>query len=1585
MRLTTTGVTSSEDTLKVGAVLAGCGLDVLASVLLNLVTKNTSLRSEETHSKQDEVSREELLRALDLLHVPATTGRLGPLNTDGVDALDLARAIVHELLGHDAVLTRVLASVLANLSVTVVNAVNARPLRPRVVVGTLRRRLGQKLEVGDRLSTVTERGSDTIVTSVTTTNDNNVLVLGRDVSVVTKLGVEKRLGVLVKELHSVVNTLELAALDREVTSNSSTSCNNNNVMAGPKVAERWMTLLTNCNTGLEDDTLVRHEIGTALDNTLVELHVGNTVHEETTQAVSSLIDSDKVTSAVELVSSSQTSRAGSNDRDSLASADLRRLRNHPTLLETPINDSTLDRFDADRVFVDTQNTSTLARSRADTAGELGEVVASLGLTERNTTIHATSRLVFELILVKTRAKLSPVLKTGVDRSVLLLTTLVHFETSGLVKDKGTLLLCCVVANSLLEILKLSSLLGLLVLDARDGRQVVFGTLSLGSLGCFFQENTLVVNRENLDESRKSSVKVDENASGALGASVVMVILNETANESNLSRVLKTAGLNHLTVELGVEIAVYIQDVGNTTRHTSCKVATSRSKNNDATTSHVLTTVVTDTLDNGGGTGVSDGETFSSNTTEEASTSSSTVQTSVTNENVLLRLEDSRAGRVDDQSTTRQALADVIVGITLKLKCDTRSEESTERLASRALDINMNSVHGQSSLAVSLGNVVREGGTHRSVSVDNVTLDSGWKALVESQLGLGDQLVVKSDVKLVVLLSDIEGGNARSELVSRGQEKRQVDVGCLVSSKVIAHLENLYMSNHLIDGTEAKLGHNGSKLVGDIVEEVDDMLGGASELLSELRVLSSDTNGAGVQVTLSHKDAAHGNKRSSGKAPFLGTKQTSKGNITTSLELSISLDNDTTTKIVQDQGLMSLSQTQLPRKTSILDASPSRSTGTTIVTRDQDVVGLRLGDTRGDDTDTNLRDKLDRDSRSGAGALQIVDQLLEILDGVNIVVRRGRDKTDTRGRVTGASNGLGHLVTRKLTTLTGLGTLSHLNLKLIRVGKVGRSDTESTRSDLLDGRTHGITVGHTLRSLRVLTTLTSVRLSTQSVHGNSQGRVRLHRDGTVRHGTGTEPANDISPRLNLINGDRSAVLKLKVQKTTESTVLDLFILGSGVGLVRLIVLGADSVLDIGDRGRVVDVRLTTVTPVVLARLRKTRGANAGSGRETSLVESESILSNELKGHTLDTRSSAPEASLNNSLIETKDLKDLSTLVGVDSISTVTEEDTHVMDLTSLSSLNNKSSHGSPLVADKVMVNHGRSQNSRNGYSVSRGVTIRQNNNTVPSLDGGRGLVADLVEMLDVALNSLVLGESQINSLDSPLGVLVGHVLDGIKLLDREDRTRKQETATLGGSFLLVGRHWSEQQADLLVSVAVGVEQRVRLDSLVIKLGRKIQSPLHDLNDLGQSNQLTIEPCSEIISARNSLLQFLVINDATSLCVDQQHTTRLKTALLDDTLRLNWNGSNLGSADDTIVVHDVETARSETVSVKVGTTVSTVSECEQSRAIPRLHLASSPLVECSLLGVHVLVTLPSFRNHEHNSLRKREDTVDGQKLENVVESS
>jgi len=181
-RLTTATITSGEDTGEVGVVLARRSLDVLASILLNLIAEDTSLRAKETHGEHDNVSGEELLAALDLLHVPTARSALGPLNADSVDTLDLASAIVDKVLRKDAVLTRVLAHVGLDLRVTVVDTVDARPLRPGVVTSTLSRRLRKQLKVDNGLGTVTDGSTDTIVTSITTTNDNNVLVLGRDVS-----------------------------------------------------------------------------------------------------------------------------------------------------------------------------------------------------------------------------------------------------------------------------------------------------------------------------------------------------------------------------------------------------------------------------------------------------------------------------------------------------------------------------------------------------------------------------------------------------------------------------------------------------------------------------------------------------------------------------------------------------------------------------------------------------------------------------------------------------------------------------------------------------------------------------------------------------------------------------------------------------------------------------------------------------------------------------------------------------------------------------------------------------------------------------------------------------------------------------------------------------------------------------------------------------------------------------------------------------------------------------------------------------------------------------------------------------------
>ena len=62
----------------------------------------------------------------------------------------------------------------------------------------------------------------------------------------------------------------------------------------------------------------------------------------------------------------------------------------------------------------------------------------------------------------------------------------------------------------------------------------------------------------------------------------------------------------------------------------------------------------------------------------------------------------------------------------------------------------------------------------------------------------------------------------------------------------------------------------------------------------------------------------------------------------------------------------------------------------VVPGDQDHVRLRLRHARRDRPDADLADQLDRDTRPRIHALQVVDQLRDVLDRINVVMRRRRD-------------------------------------------------------------------------------------------------------------------------------------------------------------------------------------------------------------------------------------------------------------------------------------------------------------------------------------------------------------------------------------------------------------------------------------------------------------------------------------------------------------------------------------------------------------------------------------------------------------------
>ena len=126
----------------------------------------------------------------------------------------------------------------------------------------------------------------------------------------------------------------------------------------------------------------------------------------------------------------------------------------------------------------------------------------------------------------------------------------------------------------------------------------------------------------------------------------------------------------------------------------------------------------------------------------------------------------------------------------------------------------------------------------------------WKALCQCRLRLVDKLVVQANIQLVVLSPDAIGGCIRSHKESGLKHSRKIQVASLRGAKRLVHAEQIRTTNHLVDGANAELGHYSTEFFGEIVEEVDHLLGLPRELGTQLGILGSDTNGARVLDNIS---------------------------------------------------------------------------------------------------------------------------------------------------------------------------------------------------------------------------------------------------------------------------------------------------------------------------------------------------------------------------------------------------------------------------------------------------------------------------------------------------------------------------------------------------------------------------------------------------------------------------------------------------------------------------------------------------------------------------------------------------------------
>src|SRR5262249_34655669 len=190
--------------------------------------------------------------------------------------------------------------------------------------------------------------------------------------------------------------------------------------------------------------LLFQEPDAALDKLFVELHIRDAVHEQSTYSVGSLEYRDGVASSIQLCGSREAGRSRTDDGGLLAGAPGGRFRLNPALVKTLVDDGALDALDRDGRCIDAEYTRSLARRRANAAGELRKVVRLVqplqgiapqsaidqvipfrdevvdraarrhaadqvaGVAKRHTAIHAARALVTEQLLVGVAVEFAPV-------------------------------------------------------------------------------------------------------------------------------------------------------------------------------------------------------------------------------------------------------------------------------------------------------------------------------------------------------------------------------------------------------------------------------------------------------------------------------------------------------------------------------------------------------------------------------------------------------------------------------------------------------------------------------------------------------------------------------------------------------------------------------------------------------------------------------------------------------------------------------------------------------------------------------------------------------------------------------------------------------------------------------------------------------------------------------------------------------------------------------------------------------------------------------------------------------------------------
>ena len=244
------------------------------------------------------------------------------------------------------------------------------PLRPGVIFCPCSRGLPHHFQLRDGQAALADGGSHTVIAGITAAHNHHVLSLRCDGEAFCLPNY--LFGSCCQKIHCKVNALGICAGHVEAAGCFGAAAEDNRV----KLLLQLLRGNIHTHIGVDPERypLRLHELHPAGDHALVQLHIGDAVHQQAAGAVFPLEHRDAVPPVVQLVCHRQPGGAGADNRHLFAAAHRRNPGRNPALLEAHLDDGQLVVIHRDTVTHHPAGAGRLAKRGTDPPRKFREIV-----------------------------------------------------------------------------------------------------------------------------------------------------------------------------------------------------------------------------------------------------------------------------------------------------------------------------------------------------------------------------------------------------------------------------------------------------------------------------------------------------------------------------------------------------------------------------------------------------------------------------------------------------------------------------------------------------------------------------------------------------------------------------------------------------------------------------------------------------------------------------------------------------------------------------------------------------------------------------------------------------------------------------------------------------------------------------------------------------------------------------------------------------------------------------------------------------------------------------------------------------------